>query len=259
MKSIDKTLKYYELLMSYNNTKDYPSYDLPVGYHYEFYKPGLEKDWVDIHLSSGEFTSSKQALIYFHEYYDAFIKELPQRCFFIVTASGEKVATSTVSLTNENDFTATVDWLAIKEEYQGLGLAKPLISKTIGLASSLGHERLLLHTQTHTWLAAKLYLDLGFVPYNMSRDNIGWRILKTITNHHILEELLPLEEKEIYDEEALAILNELEKLHQNYTYEIWNKDGRNDVYVRENNTYYQYKYFVKENRVELKLITTEKD
>lgn len=259
MKSIEKTLKYYELLMSYNKTKDYPIHNLPAKYHYEFYKPGFESDWVDIHLSSGEFTSSKQALTYFHDYYDSFIKELPRRCFFIVTDSGEKVATATVSLTSEDDFTATLDWLAIKQEYQGLGLAKPLISKTISLAYSLGHEKLLLHTQTHTWLAAKLYLDLGFKPYKMSNENIGWRILKTITDHNLLVDLLPLKESEIFDEEALAIINKLEKTHQNFTYEIWNKDGRNDLYVREKNIYYQYKYVFEKKKLTLTLINSEKD
>ncbi len=259
MENIEKTLKYYELLMSYNDTKRYPVYNLPVGYHYEFYEPGLEEEWVKIHLSSGEFTSFSKTLQYFHDYYDSFITELNKRCFFIVTDNGEKVATATVSLIKEDDFTATVDWLAIKKGYQGKGLAKPLISKTIKLAYELGHDKLLLHTQTHTWLAAKLYLDLGFTPYKMTNDNIGWRILKTLTNHEKLAEVLSLETTELYDKNAILIHDQLKKLHHDFTYEIWYKNGQNTVQIREQDIYYEYKYCINKNRVELMLTLTKKD
>ena len=55
----------------------------------------------------------------------------------------------------------------IKKEYQGKKLSKPLISKIINVAHDLGHEKIMLHTQTTTWLAAKLYLDAGFKPLNV--------------------------------------------------------------------------------------------
>lgn len=219
MKTIVKTLKYYELLMTYNDTSVAKEYQLPANYHYEFYKPGAEKDWISIHISSGEFTSKKTALKYFHQYYNSFYSELNKRCIFIVNNQGEKIATATVSpLSEEVPYTATVDWLAIKKEYQGKGLAKPLISRTIKLANELGNKNLFLHTQTHTWLAAKLYLDLGFVPYEVTKDNIiGWQILKTLTNHPTLKELTALKETEIYDSEALLILTKLERLHKDFT------------------------------------------
>ncbi len=39
MKSIEKTLIYYELLMTHSDTSRIQKYDLPSGYHYEFYQP----------------------------------------------------------------------------------------------------------------------------------------------------------------------------------------------------------------------------
>lgn len=45
-------------------------------------------------------------------------------------------------------------------------------------------------TQTNTWLACKVCLDLGFrpLPLNALRSREGWRIVKTITHHPALAE-----------------------------------------------------------------------
>ena len=38
MTSINKLLEYHELLMNYEDTSIYEKFDLPTGYHFEFYK-----------------------------------------------------------------------------------------------------------------------------------------------------------------------------------------------------------------------------
>ena len=135
MKTIEKTLEYYELLMTYEDTSKYIDYKLPEGYHIEFYKPGDEEFWVDIHMKSGEFTSREKGLQHFHVFFDSFIDELDKRCFFIVNDFGKKIATSTISklVEKEDGYDAAVDWVAISKEYQGKKLAKPMISYFIKL------------------------------------------------------------------------------------------------------------------------------
>ena len=96
---------------------------------------------------------------------------------------GEKVATATISPANEYGYRCVLDWFAISPKAQGLKLSKPLLSKVLQTAKNLGYDKMLLHTQTHTWLAAKVYLDMGFNPYNVEEDYLGWQILKKITNH----------------------------------------------------------------------------
>ena len=253
MKTIEKTLEYYELLMTYEDTSKYIEYDLPIGYHIEFYKPGDEEAWVNIHMKSGEFTSKEKGLKHFHDFFDSFIDELDKRCFFIVTESGEKIATATISklIEKEDGYDAAVDWVAITKEYQGKKLAKPMISFFIKLAHELGHNRLMLHTQTTTWLAAKLYLDLGFIPYNINENLKGWQILKTITNHELLEEIECIDKEEMYSKLALDIVKKLDEIYDDYEYEIWDKNNRNDVYVNSNNILYKYKFYVKDNDIEL--------
>ena len=162
MKSYDNTIKYYELLMYYKDTSIYKKYSLPDGFHFEFYKDGNMKDWINIHIESGEFCAIEEGIMIFHDFYDTFIQELNKRCIFIVDdKTNEKVGTATVSLLSKEEFgyNGAVDWVAIKKDYQGKGLAKPLIAKILETANELEHKGIILHTQTTTWLAAKLYLD----------------------------------------------------------------------------------------------------
>lgn len=257
MKSIEKTLMYYELLMTFSNTSKFQRYDLPDGYYYEFYQSGDEKQWVEIQLESGSICNSEKALEYFHNFFDYFKDELYKRCFFIVNDNNEKIATATISLleNNEGEYEATVDWVAIKKEYQGNGLSKPLISKLIEVANHLGHKKLLLHTQTHTWLAAKLYLDLGFEPYKMNNEPEGWQILKTLTNHPRLKNVSSISNDRMFSKLAILINKKLSTMFEKeYSYSIWYKNGRNDVYVYCAGKDYEYKYHNKQETIELQQI-----
>ena len=84
MKSYDNTIKYYELLMFYEDTSIYEKHLLPEGFHFEFYKNGDMNDWINIHIESGEFCAIEEGINIFHDFYDSFINELDKRCIFIV-------------------------------------------------------------------------------------------------------------------------------------------------------------------------------
>lgn len=253
MKTLDNTIRYYELLMKYDDTSNYKEYDLPEGFHYEYFKPGDEEEWVNIHIESGEFTSYEKGLKHFHDFYDYFIDELPKRCIFIVDSkTNEKVATATISLleTPEYGYRAAVDWVAIKRSYQGRKLAKPLITKFVEMANKLGHKEIILHTQTTTWLAAKLYLDYGFDILN-EEEKEGWSILKTITSHEKLENYRPSDN--IYDQRNIEIEKQLKEIFQtdNFNYSVWYKNGLHNVYVYVDNTPYEFEYFIEGNILRL--------
>lgn len=255
MKPYDNTIKYYELLMYYNDTSIYKNYELPEGFHYEFYKPGDEEEWVNIHIESGEFTSIEKGLKHFHDFFDSFIDELPKRCVFIVdNKTGEKVGTATISLLRDKEygFDAAVDWVAIKKSYQGRKLSKPLISKFMEIVSNLGHKQLILHTQTTTWLAAKLYLDFGFEILNKEEIN-GWNILKTLTNHEKLKDYDIVPKDNIFDKRNIEIERLLTKMYQSndFNYSIWYKNGIHNVYTYFNGIPYEYEYFIKDGLLEL--------
>ena len=258
MKSIDNKIKYYELLMKYNDTSTFMDYKLPDGFYFEFYKSGDELEWVNIHIQSGEFTSVEQGLEWFHTFYDSFIDDLNKRCIFIVDGeTNEKVGTATVSLLKNKECgcDAAIDWLAVKNKYQGRGLSKPLITKLIKIAKKLGHRKVILHTQTTTWLAAKLYLDFGFEVLNKDEVN-GWRILKTLTNHEKLSDYEPFNYDEIFDQRNVEIENELIKLYgtDDFNYIVWYKNGLHNVYTYINGETEVFEYFVVDGHIELKKV-----
>ena len=255
MKPIDNTINYYELLMCYDDTSKYNDYKLPEGYHYEFYKDGDEDNWVDINLSSGLITSERKAHEYFHQFYNSFMDKLNERCIFIADDNtNEKIATVTISLLDKEEYgyKAVVDWFAIKKEYQGKKLSKPLINRFISLSNELGHDRIILHTQTTTWLAAKLYLDSGFEPLNLN-EQVGWKILKRLTNHDKLTNIEPATDDEMYDKRNIKIEEELNKIYgeNNFNFSVWYKDGLHNVYVYSNGNSEEYEYFEEDSKVRL--------
>ena len=255
MKTYDNRIKYVELLMKYDDLSNFKKYELPEEFHYEFYKPGDEEDWVNIHIESGEFTSVEMGIKYFHDFYDSFIEELPRRCVFIVdNITGEKVGTATISLLKnmEQGYNGAVDWVAIKKKYQGRHLAKPLISKFMEIANDVGHEKIILHTQTNTWLAAKLYLDYGFEILN-KEEKLGWRILNTLINHPKLKEYVPLEIDEIHDSRNVQIEQLLTKMYdtEDFNYSVWYKNGLHNVYTYLNGIPYEYEYFIENGIIRL--------
>lgn len=243
MKALESRLEYYELLMTMDSLDNIKEYELPEGYSYSFWHDDLES-WLDIHIRSGEFPDRDDAMSTFQDFYSPFINEVEKRCFFIVeNSTGRRVATATISPANDRGYPCVVDWLAIDKGFWGERLSRPLISRTLGLAKALGYSRILLHTQTHTWLAAKLYLDFGFKPL-IEGEIKGWQILKTITNHPALDGIVgSIPDEEMYFADAINIVENLDKMHTDYTYGIWHKNGRHDVWVREDDRVYRYKYY----------------
>ena len=79
--------------------------------------------------------------------------------------------------------------MAVRREQQGKGLAKPLITHVLDIMRNLNYTHAKIPTQTTTWLACKVYLDLGFLPLPQNAVNSleGWRIMKALTGHRALE------------------------------------------------------------------------
>ena len=250
LSNIEKTLEYHELLMT-RELKNIPNYILPSGFTFCFWdNDKLIDDWIKIHIDTGEFNCIEEAYKIFHSFYDNFYTELSSRCLFIKDSNGEIVATSTVSPADEFGYNCVIDWFAISPKAQGKKLSKALLTKTLNVAKSLGYDKILLHTQTHTWLAAKIYLDFGFEPFE-NQNTKGWDILKTITNHQKLNKYKTLNEEQLFDPLIIKIKNELDKIHKNYFYSVWYVNGRNDVFVRQDKNFFKYKYQLEKDTVSL--------
>lgn len=112
--------------------------------------------------------------------------------FFIETDEGEKIATATAFYDiygRDTSGDGWLHWVAVKREYQGNGLSKPLITYVLRAMNKLGYVRAKIPTQTNTWLACKVYMDLGFIPIkkNLEHSYEGWKMIKALTKHSTLE------------------------------------------------------------------------
>ncbi len=187
----DSRIQYYDLLLERPLT-DLPHYELPQGYHFTYYQDGDRDAWIAIEQSAKEFQNEAQGLEAWERYYLGRENELPDRMVFIVTDSGEKVATATAFYNiyaEDPPGTGWLHWVAVKRSYQGKGLSKPLLSHTFEIMKTLGYTHAKIHTQTTTWLACKIYLDFGFqpIPQNAVQNAAGWRIIKYLTGHPVLD------------------------------------------------------------------------
>lgn len=190
----DGRIPYYELLLERDLLNNIIEYPLPKGYRFEFYKNGDRDNWIEIEKSAKEFNSYAEGLAAWNRYYKGKENELKCRMVFVVNDSDEKVATATAFYdTNGKDKTGSA-WLhrvAVKREYKGKGLSKPLISYVLNIMKNLGYTHAKIPTQTTTWLACKIYLDFGFMPVreNLYNSRKGWQIIYNLTNHQALKRI----------------------------------------------------------------------
>ena len=198
----DDRIRYVELEFLRDTLLDIPQYELPDGYRFVFYKPGDRDTWIEIEKSAKEFSSYEQGLESWNRYYLGKEDSLSERMIFIENAAGEKVATATAYYDiygNDKTGAGWLHWVAVRRDHQGRGLARPLIAYTLGLMPGLGYDHAMLSSQTNTWLACKIYLDFGFRPHpdSVRHNLLGWRILKSLTDHPALEVFSKAEESEI--------------------------------------------------------------
>lgn len=188
----DSRIKYYELLLE-RDLEGLPYIPLPEGYRFVFFRPGDRDAWIAIERSAKELVSYEQGLEVWNKYYGGNEDALLGRMVFVEDASGEKVATATAyhDITHRDvSGDGWLHWVAVRREYQGRGLSKPLISHVLRIMRNLGYAHAKIPTQTTTWLACRIYLDFGFRPLALNAVNSrdGWRIIRALTDHPALED-----------------------------------------------------------------------
>jgi ribosomal protein S18 acetylase RimI-like enzyme len=161
---LDKSIPYYNVIMKRRAGIPLPHSALPKGYSFAWYVPGKEEKWAEIEASVGEFESTEQGLHYFRSEYLPHLYELKRRLVYIQNVEGIEVGTITSwwNLNGERR-DPSIHWFAVKNEYQGLGLGKALISECLSRLLLLEGDRdIFLHTQTWSYKAIGLYLKAGF-------------------------------------------------------------------------------------------------
>lgn len=202
----DSRIKYYELLLE-RDLDNLPQFALPEGYHFAFYQQGDRDAWIAIEQSAKEFETYGQGLDAWDKYYADNETALGSRMVFVETEQGEKVATATAYYDvtgRDQSGDGWLHWVAVRREHQGRGLSKPLIAHVLEVMRTLGYTHAKIPTQTTTWLACKVYLDIGFrpLPQNAVNRRDGWRIVRTLTRHPTLDAFEPVSPEEIEENAA---------------------------------------------------------
>lgn len=205
----DERIRYYPLLLE-RSLHGLPALSLPEGYRYVYYRPGDRDAWIDIERSAKEFSSYEEGIGAWYRYYGGKEERLLDRMVFVETLDGKKVATATAYDGMPGHGQSPYDppgegwlhWVAVRREYQGKGLSKPLIAYVLQVMAGHGHTHVSVPAQTTTWVACKIYLDLGFrpVPQNADSSRDGWRIVRALTGHKALKAFRPATAAEILAE-----------------------------------------------------------
>jgi len=105
-----------------------PHFDLPPGFALRWYKPGDDRTWCRIHLAADRYNPISPDL--FHGEFGWDDARLQARQCYLLSPDGGAVGTATAWLDDDyyGERYGRIHWVAILPDWQGRGLAKPLLS-----------------------------------------------------------------------------------------------------------------------------------
>lgn len=161
-----------------------PRHDLPPGFSWRTHRPGDEALWVRIYCRSFEADAQDP----FPKEFRGAGRDTKERVFYLMAENGDAVGTATAWM--ETAEVGRVHWVTIVPEFQGRGLAKPLMTRVLNRLRDLGYRSAMLITQPVRIPAIHLYLDFGFVPDIVEeRQRPGWAYVAARLRHPALEGL----------------------------------------------------------------------
>lgn len=159
---LDRTIPYYNMILRCDAVLR-PGIPVPPGYRIRHWEPGDEAAWARIESDIGDFRTCAEAERYFAEHYLTQPEALHSRGLFAVSDSGEIAGTCIAwHGQREGRTVASLHWLAVAPERQGLGLGKALCAETLRLFAEMGELPVYLHTQPWSWQAVLIYIRQGF-------------------------------------------------------------------------------------------------
>jgi len=170
------------------NLKGIPQYPMPAGYLMRLYAPGDEAAWAAINGAADKY--NKITPDKFKREFKEDVTELKRRCFFLREPGGRDVGTVTSWFNRDyhgRDM-GRIHWVAILPEFQGRGLAKPMMTVAMNRLAEL-HDSAYLSTGIARFVAIRIYLDFGFVPeIETAGDLDRWELVRKALRHPLLDD-----------------------------------------------------------------------
>lgn len=159
------------------NLDDIPQFLLPAKVSIRPFQAGDDKTWFNIQSATDRYSTFTSES--FQKTLGTDISLLKERVRFLTDSENNAIGTSSAWFYDLNgQHYGLVHWVAIVPEWQGCGLAKPLMSTICNLLKELGHDKGLLHTQSMRYPAIKLYSRLGFIPFiRNEKEQIAWDVI----------------------------------------------------------------------------------
>ncbi len=153
-----------EIFMVRDDLLGIPDTSLPDEFELRNYHKGDEENWFRIYKAADKYNKIYSSM--FKEYFGADEVKLGRRQFYIINKDKEAIATATSWYNDDyhGEQIGRVHWVAVHPEYQGNGLAKPLLANVLSRLKQLGHEKCYLRTLHVRVPAIRLYLSFGFRP-----------------------------------------------------------------------------------------------
>jgi len=164
-------------------------YEVPEGYRIRNFKEGEGPVWAQTETGAGEFKTEEDALDHFYKEFGKYLDKMEELCFFIEDMHHLRpVGTAMAWFMAEEGKTDTgrLHWVGIHRDHQGRKLAKPLLAR-VGRALFENYESAYLTTQTTSYKAINIYLEMGFSPVvEGSRSEKAWTVIEDILKKKIL-------------------------------------------------------------------------
>ena len=180
-------MKRIKLTMINEDITGCPLVPLRDGFSFRPWQPDDKQTWAEIETAAKEFPSLEAALRRFTDEFTGFEAELQSRCLILQTEDGKPIGTAMGWYNEEfrDGSYGRLHWVSITPEYQGLGLARPLITRAIDVMKRQ-HIKAYLNTYTVNHKAIRLYLDYGFRPLLQTEDCLeGWGIVGQVLGQEI--------------------------------------------------------------------------
>ena len=155
-----------------------PQFPLPEGFTWRYFRDGDEDLWVSIEAEVADFSGEEAARERFAWEHRPFRRELERRCLFLMAPGGRCAGTimAWYNTPRTGGYYGRIHWVALRTEFQGRRLAKPLMTLAMNRMAEL-HGGAYLTTQTRSLRAIKVYLDFGFEPIIVRNTcHRAWRL-----------------------------------------------------------------------------------
>ena len=170
---LDKSIPYHNIIMAADRWISPGPCPLPPGYSIRTYRAGDEGHWARIETSVGEFPAIEKAMEYWEGQYRPHLDMVKERCLFACDAQGLPVATCTAWTQDEPEPLHMLHWVATCPQAQGQGLGQALVCRAMECFDRAGTFPVILHTQTWSHQAVRLYHRLGFFLLRTSAAKFG--------------------------------------------------------------------------------------